>query len=400
MQKKGKFRRLRRGVLSVLRNPITYICIAFPCLMVLMIDITFRYEGGVTMESMGDSFWNFLIAFVAGYYDICVVTPVGRFCSFVILMSGILVFSTITAKIASILMERQNKRNKGLAKLKKIGGHFLICGWRNGFEKILDTVLASNPDIEPDMIVLVNDAPSEQVEQLRSLPKFKELKYISGDFSEGDTLERAFVRGAERALIISDNATARTQLETDSRTVLAVLTMKNLNPRLYVAAELFDSKFESHLHLAHCDEVILTTNYEYSLLATASSGMGYSNVISELIGDDADSGILIEDIPQRYIGKTYGELKAAFTSSEKGRNSLLIGLLLNTGNFYQRRKDALRAAQKNPDMKKIVGELQKVKTMKSNEPVFAPEDSLVVAAYSKAIFVKGKAGGAYGEARL
>ena len=69
----------------------------------------------------------------------------------------------------------------------------------------------------------------------------------------------------------------------------------------------------------------MTSEYEYSILATASSGMGYSNVIRELIGDDADSGILIEDIPQSYIGKTYAELRD-FVST----GSVLIGLLQNT----------------------------------------------------------------------
>jgi voltage-gated potassium channel len=174
-------------------------------------------------------------------------------------------------------------------------------------------------------------------------------------------------------------------MEMDSRTVLAVLTMKSLNPKLYVAAELYDSKFQNHLEMAHCDEIILTSEYEHSLLATASSGMGYSNVIRELIGDDADSGILIEDIPSSYIGKTYGEFRSFFATG-----SVLIGLLQNTGNFYLRRQDALREAQKNPDVKKIIGNLKKIKTLKSNDPLLVPADDFVIQPNTKAIFVKGK----------
>ncbi len=375
----------KRHLIQLLKSPVFYLTLAFIALMVVLIDVIYRYEAGVTMESMEDSVWNFLIAFVAGYYDICVVTPMGRFCSFIVLMAGILLFSTITGKIASVFMDMQMKKDKGLKKMKNMTKHFLLCGYRDGFEKILDSVLKSNPDISPDQIVLINEADDQLIGQLRSQPKFKNLQFVSGDFSDEETLNRALIKDAERVLIISDHSKTYSQMEMDSRTVLAVLTMKNINPKLYIAAELYDSKFQNHLEMAHCDEIILTSDYEYSLLATASSGMGYSNVIRELIADDAESGILIEDIAPSFIGKTYGDYKASVSPE-----SVLIGLLQNTGNFYLRRQDALREAQKNPDVKQVVGNLKKIKTLKSNDPILAPENSFVIQPNTKAIFVKGK----------
>lgn len=375
----------KRHLIQLLKSPVFYLTLAFIALMIVLIDVIYRYEAGVTMESMEDSVWNFLIAFVAGYYDICVVTPMGRFCSFIVLMAGILLFSTITGKIASVFMDMQMKKDKGLKKMKNMTNHFLLCGYRDGFEKILDSVLKSNPDISPDQIVLINEADDQLIGQLRSQPKFKNLQFVSGDFSDEETLNRALIKDAERVLIISDHSKKYSQMEMDSRTVLAVLTMKNINPKLYIAAELYDSKFQNHLEMAHCDEIILTSDYEYSLLATASSGMGYSNVIRELIADDAESGILIEDISPDFIGKPYGEYKASVSPA-----SVLIGLLQNTGNFYLRRQDALREAQKNPDVKQIVGNLKKIKTLKSNDPILAPDDSFVIQPNTKAIFVKGK----------
>lgn len=389
MKKKFISKHLKQYFFSIIKNPITYLCIAFPFLMLLMIDIIYHYEAGITMKCYQDSIWNFLIAFVAGYYDICVVTPIGRLCSFVILISGILVFSTITGKIASIFMDIQMKKDKGLRKLNNMSEHFLLCGWRPGFEKILDTVLNSNTDIEPSQIVLINEANFENIEIVLSKAKFKGMKYVSGDFSDEEILRKAQIENAERALIISDKSKGLSQLEFDSKTVLAVLTMKNINPSLYIAAELSDSKFENHLHLAHCDEIILTSDYEYRLLATASSGMGYSNVIKDLISDDATSGILIENIPKSFIGKTYKDYLNSLAPSSVSK-SVLIGLLLNTGNFYQRRKEAVREAQKNPDAKKIIANLKKVKTLKSNEPLFTPPADYVIQPYTKAIFVKGK----------
>ncbi len=165
--------------------------------------------------------------------------------------------------------------------------------------------------------------------------------------------------------------------------------MENLNPGIYVAAELLDGKFQNHLEMAHCDEVILTQDYEHSLLATAFSGQGYSNVIRSLISDDADTGILIDEIPSSFVGKTYKEYED-YLWNAGNPGGVLVGLLLNTGNFHQRRKEALREAQKNPDFKTIISDLQKVKTLKSNEPVLTPPSDMVIQKNSKAILVKGK----------
>ena len=341
-------------------------------------------ESGI--ETLFDSVWFTLVTVMAGYFDYCVKSVPGRISALILLALGMLLLSAVTGKIASIFMDIQMKKDKGLSRLKNMKGHFLICGWRNGFNKILDSVLNSNPEITPDMIVLVNEASQEQMEQIRNESRFSGIHYVYGDFADEVVMKRAQVTEAERVLIISDTSKKYSQLETDSRTVLAVLSMKNLNPDVYIAAELSDSKFEKHLYMAHCDEIILTSDYEYSLLATASSGMGYSNVIRSLIGEDYKTGILIEDIPESFIGKTYGELREKRFSK---RSDVLVGLLLNTGNFHQRRKDALREAQKNPNIKNIISNLQKVKTLKSNEPLLTPSDDYLIQPNTKAIFVRG-----------
>lgn len=391
MKKNGKVKRFFRNLKYALQNPFTYGYILIAIILVVSTFVVYltetKTDSGIATPA--DSIWFTLVTIVAGYFDYCVRSVPGRFAALSLLILGMLLLSVITGKIASSFMEMQLKKDKGLKGLKNMKGHFLLCGWRQGFEKILDSVLTSNPDITPDMIVLINEAPGDSMSQLRSESRFKGINYISGDFSDESVLKRAHIETAERALVISDRSKKYSDLEIDSRTVLSVLTMENLNPGIYVAAELIDGKFEKHLQMAHCDEIILTTDYEHSLLATASSGMGYSNVIRALIGDDADSGILIEDIPLAFVGKTYGAYQAELSKkSNSVSKGVLVGLLLNTGNFHQRRKDALREAQKNPDVKKIVDNLKKVKTLKSNEPVLVPQPDFIIQKNTKAIFVK------------
>lgn len=389
LKKSGKVKKFKRAFVRALKNPLTYLWILLFIILAIATIVVYQTETQTEsgIATMFDSVWFTLVAVFAAYFDYCVKSVPGRMSALVLLVLGMLLFSAVTGKVASIFMDLQMKKNKGLKKLKNMKGHFLLCGWRPGFDKILDSVLNSNPDITPDMIVMINDAP-EQIEQIRSESRFKELNYVSGDFADEATLKRAMIDNAERALVICDHSKKYSDLEIDSRTVLAVLTMENLNPGIYIAAELLDAKFQKHLEMAHCDEIILTQDYEHSLLATASSGMGYSNVIRALISDDADTGIIIEDIPSAFVGKTYGDFKNAIIKNE-GHKGVLVGLLLNTGNFHQRRRDALREAQKNPDVKTIVNNLKKVKTLKSNEPVLTPADDYIIQKNTKAIFVRG-----------
>lgn len=378
-------KRIIRNILLWVKNPVTWFWFLIILLLCVITAVNFKTETEAGIETPWDSIWFTLITAIAGYYEYSPATVPGRIASMLLLIFGMLLVSAVTGKLASYFMDIQMKKERGLITLKNLKGQFLLCGWRSGFEKILENIINTNPEITPDVIVLLNEAPAEKIEELMGNTQFKGMHYISGDYADENVLKRAGIQNAERALIISDHSKTYSNLEIDSRTVLAVLSMRNLNSSMYIAAELIDSKFEKHLNMAHCDEIILTTDYEHNLLASASGGMGYSNVMRTLISDDADSGILIEDISKEFILKTYSDLRE--TSSQE---KVLIGLLLNTGNFHQRRADALREAQKNPDIKKIVGDLKKVKTLKSNKPILTPPDDFVIMPNTKAIYVKGK----------
>jgi voltage-gated potassium channel len=129
----------------------------------------------------------------------------------------------------------------------------------------------------------------------------------------------------------------------------------------------------------------MTSDYEQNLLVQASSAQGMSHILRELASENGAQGLMLFDIPQQFVGGSYG----AYKDSLDGKD-ILIGILENTGNFYIRKQEALAEAQKNPDMERIVANLKKVKTLKSNIPIFNPPDSYVIAESSKAIFIRGK----------
>ena len=337
------------------------------------------------INTLFDAIWYTLVTITTvGYGDITPRSILGRTSAMILLLAGVALFGALSGKFASFLFDRQQKKDRGLLKMNKIKNHFLICGWKPNFERILEGILLANPEIPPEKIILLNNSSQNEMEKIKADSRFKNINYIHGDFTDEDTLLKSQIKTAERTLILADNSENFSSLETDSRTVLAVITIKNLNPKIYCVAEIIDSKFEKHLSLAHCDEIILSADYGQNLLIQASSGKGMSHILRELISEESDSGILICDIPQKFIGNNYGDFRLSLKTSD-----ILIGLLENTGNFYSRRKEALAEAQKNPNVEEVVSNLKKVKSLKSNLPVFAPKDDYIIPKNAKAIFIHG-----------
>lgn len=338
-----------------------------------------------SINTLFDAIWYTLVTITTvGYGDITPRSILGRTSAMILLLAGVALFGALSGKFASFLFDRQQKKDRGLLKMNKIKNHFLICGWKPNFERILEGILLANPEIPPEKIILLNNSSQNEMEKIKADSRFKNINYIHGDFTDEDTLLKSQIKTAERTLILADNSENFSSLETDSRTVLAVITIKNLNPKIYCVAEIIDSKFEKHLSLAHCDEIILSADYGQNLLIQASSGKGMSHILRELISEESDSGILICDIPQKFVGNNYGDFRLSLKT-----NDILIGLLENTGNFYSRRKEALAEAQKNPNVEEVVSNLKKVKSLKSNLPVFAPKDDYIIPKNAKAIFIHG-----------
>jgi voltage-gated potassium channel len=148
-----------------------------------------------------------------------------------------------------------------------------------------------------------------------------------------------------------------------------------------------DSKYVRYLRFSNCDEIILSSEYNKSLIANASAGSGISHVISELLNVNADVSITTVDIPKKLVGKSFVELSKYYTEKDR---SILIGLLENTGNFFMRKQEALKEAQKTPDISKLVDSLKMVKTLLPNLPVINPEPGYEIKKYTMAIIIESR----------
>ena len=384
-QKRKKFKNF---FIIVTQDPVFRIGFILAAITLLTMLLFFFFERNFNkdnVKNLFDSFWYTIVTLTTvGYGDITPVTFLGRIVGLTTMLFGVIFVAAVTGKIASFLVDRQLRRGKGLLKLKKLQNHFIICGYRQDFENIINGVLESNPGIDISDVVIINNAPTEYMEQFMLNPKFKLINYIYGDFIDESVLHRANVKSAKRVLILSDHSSDFSQMEMDSRTIMAVMTIGKINRSIYTVAELLDETFEKYLIMAHCDEIILSRQYEMKLIVNASSGSGLSHVIRDLMSIENNERIHIVDLPVSYIGISF---KNAFDYYSKEKNSILIGLLENTGNFYARKKEALNEAQKTPDISTLVDNLQKVKELKANNPVLNPGFDYIVKNNSMGILI-------------
>jgi voltage-gated potassium channel len=345
----------------------------------------FEYRANRSFSNLGDAIWWTLVtAATVGYGDKVPLTTGGKLVAVLVMLFGVGLLGMITGRIASWLVEWKIKEGSGLADQKKAKSHFIICGWKNEMVPVLEDILKVNQRLSDEDIVLVSMVEPAEVENLRSHPNLQNVRFVRGDYVEENVLQRANINRAAKVLVLADSSINASAQEVDSRTVMTVLTIKTISKDIYTCVELIDAKFKRYLENVNCDEIILSREYNRILLANATAASGIAHIVHGLL--HADTGRLVtKNFPVHFVGDTFASLSDYFTEVE---NSILIGMLENTGNIFQRKREALREAQKTPDISRLVANLQEVKELQGNLPVFNPGSDYQIRSYSRAILVQ------------
>jgi len=382
-----RLRRLSRLLTRLVRSRTYPVVLAIVLVLTLSSVgvLLFERETNQEFHSFGDAvWWTLVTAATVGYGDKVPVTTGGRLVGVLVMVFGVGLVGMVTGRIASWLVEWKIKEGSGLSTQKKAKGHFIICGWKQEMSRILKDILAVNPDFSDEDIILVSLVEPAEVENLRVEPELQNVRFVRGDYVDEIVLHRANIKQAARVLILANTSGQASAQEIDARAVMTILTIKSLSKYIYTCVELIDSKFKRYLENVHCDEILLSREHNRILLANAASASGISHVVHELI--DVDKGPLVtQRIPSRFVGDTFDNLGEHFRAEDK---SILIGILENTGNIFHRKREALRDAQKTPDIGRLVANLQAVKELRGNQPVFNPGPDYVIKPHARAILIR------------
>lgn len=356
-------------------------------------DAVFIFEDAATdanIHSLRDGLWWGIATFLTvGYGDRYPVTGKGRLAAGLLMLVGVVTMSIVTAKISTYFLEQALAKGRKTVDTDKLKNHFVICGWKEDMEDLLTHILMTNPDMEAKDIVLVAPLSEIHIDSLKQHPTLNEVQMVISDFIHEGNLRRAAPERARRILILADQSPGPdgkmpSESEVDARTIMAAMTLSQIARGTLVAAEIYDSKMDHYLKIANVSEVIYTREYSRMILGNATGGTGIANVLYEILSPHTPVKIVTTPIPDNMFGKTYGQIKREWTAYA-GATSLLLGVLENTGNSDSIRNRALRNAQKTANMGELVQNLKRVKSLRFNNPIFAPPNDFVINEGSLAI---------------
>lgn len=269
-------------------------------------------EGGPAghIRSLGDGLWYAIVTMTStGYGDIIPATLPGRLVGIVLMFGGLTVLSVVTATVASVLVANRIKEERGLETLT-LKGHLLVCGWNAYAERILDAIFAVGRATD---VVLVNELSEAQVAEVMARQAKRPVYFVLGDPASEAVLQRANVKGARAAIVVTD--TTRAGTASDDRTTLVTLTLKSLRPELRVTVEALDDRSEPHLRRAGADDIVISGEFNGFLLSSAAASPGLSQVVRPLLSLSGTELRRI-DLPSELVGKTYGEVAAALRARD------------------------------------------------------------------------------------
>lgn len=360
-------------------------------------EIVWQYEKGAqggNITSYGDALWWGIVTILTiGYGDRYPVTLYGRIWASFMMLGGVAGIGVVTAKISSVFLERALRDRRGLVDTESLKNHYIICGWKTEMHSFLEHILSSNPDLHPEKIILVNNVADSELDALHEFPHLKKIKVIRGDFFNAEVLMRAAPSKAKKVLILADatpnaKGIVPTRSEADARTVMTAMTINNISKGTPVAAEILDSQMDQYLKLAQVHEIIYSRDYSRLLLAMASTGTGVTNIFHDLLNPSSAVMLSTEIIDGKFLNKSYKEFKSEFASLHP--EVTLLGVLENSGNSHIAKEVALKKAQQTPNITELVKNLQDVKGLRFNRPLFNPAMDYVLREGAMAIVIKPK----------
>lgn len=355
--------------------------------MFLAIAAVFFWSESHQGTDFWTSLWWGVVTFTTtGYGDYVPHTLPGRVSAVLMMFFGIVMAGYISGVAASRIVESNTKRRRGLLDYSNQSNHMVVCGWKDHIKDILLDIVTLSKDYPSENVILVSNVDPDRVEGLREERALKNLGFVRGDYFSESTLRRANVARASKVIVLADTLESNSSTEVDSKTVMTVMTIKNIAKDTYVCAELIDQKYQANLKAIGCDEIFLIRDLSRKLLTNTSVIHGMAHIMHAII-DRLEGGVRLATpaIPMAWVGKTFQELRNHYWENH---SKLVLGLLENSGSQKKMKLDALREAQKTSDVSQLVQNLMRVKEMEPNRPVLLPPDDYRLMKHSRAIVLE------------
>ena len=199
---------------------------------------------------VGSAYWS--VTTVIGSGDSSYVTsPGGYVIGWLLAFFGVAIVATLTAAIVGFVIDFLLKEGQGMG-ASGYSDHIVVCGWNATARELIDELQG---DEFTSRIVVLHESERS--------PAGADVYFVRGDTTSTTDLERAGIPDAAAAIICPSDASN----EADMRSILTVLAIETMAPRVRTVVEVNNPKHVEHVRRAHADEILVTSRLASRLLA-------------------------------------------------------------------------------------------------------------------------------------
>ncbi len=228
-----------------------------------------------------DALWYSLVTLTTvGYGDFFPKTAGGRFLVGVPLMLiGIGLLGFILSVVATALITSKTKELKGMSSVK-FSGHLVLINFP-GLPKLLRLLdeLSNDPRVgHAAQIVLVD----KDLEELPSELGARHVRYVRGDPTRDETLQRAGINDAQHAIVLTRNAG---DTASDTLNVAIALAIESRARQVNTVVECIDPNTRELLAKAGCDHVVCSAHFDALYVSQELLNPGTQDIVADLLSN-------------------------------------------------------------------------------------------------------------------
>lgn len=223
-----------------------------------------------------------------GYGDIAPVTDNARLINAFVITPFRIAFLVLLIGTTLEVLASQGREMFRVARWRKnMGEHVVVVGYGTKGRSAVETLVSNGHDRET---IIVVDPSQVALEEAHS----DGLAVVTGDATRGDVLRSARVQSATHVIITTDS---------DASNVLATLTVRQLNPDVWIVAAVREQENVPLMRQSGADSVITSSDAVGRLLGLSAMSPMLGSVMEDLLMYGEGLEIAERDLLVSEVGK-------------------------------------------------------------------------------------------------